>query len=656
MPGIATQFVILEQTIARLHAGNSKQQHVAGVMHDNLPFAYLGALGPALADFIPSDPPPPNTPSIGGTSPYTTLWKQIFAITGGDGTDADPGMFKILSTFRDFLAKIVPAAAAHDLGALKDLKNSGQLDAVVKMADLLKTLVDSFTPKVVTIGTAITAGMKPGVNVPVGKHIPNPVTWTAREWLFWKHPGRFATALVKRAQASNDPRFIAYSLGYLSSFAGNVAGSPFVNSIVGGAYRPQWWRHRWINNYVDTWVYGAHKSGATMMGDTPSMPYADWPGLCDAALHANIQLGPLDPVDVMARLRNGDPFPAVLPSDFADYWMRAWTDAYGAQLGRFQAKALNGAYVMTWMKLWFQTSGSVIGCNPAPPMTPPSHCDGNQPPWVDPFTAPPGDNGQGLAPPTPTFEHDPDVAETVTGIILAVLGVAAVCFGGGAAGAAAIAAGVGMIIDGELNFTWDKLNCDLYWYQHFLHNGVETLHNLTTLGAFTHEYPAKLAEDTTTINLLGAKIPFDSGKRVVRSQPRIVRAQAGEYPSKPWSGSLGTWPNAPTGADPGWEQELTTAYYVTAYPSFFVDDAANPVIPDGDVKTGGSWPPGFRVAPGKDSPVQVGNAVDNALDLIAHAGADLPDWNLDADRGMAALTWAFKDDTYTDPVSIVPEA
>ncbi len=662
MPGIATQFTVLERTIDRLQAsGDPYLKQLAQTIQANLPYAYLGAIGPALADFIPSDPPPPDIPSTGGGSPYTTLWKQIFAITGGDGTDADPGILKIISTFRNFLAKIVPAAAAEDLDALKDLRDSGELDDVVKMAETLKTLVDSFTPKVLTIGAAITAGMKPAVNVPVGQQVSHPAAWTAREWLFWKRPGRFATALVQRARASKDGRFIAYSLGYLSSFAGNVAGSPFINSIVGGAYRSQWWRHRWINNYIDVWVYGAYRTSATMNGDTPSKPYAQWPGLCDAKLHQKIQLAALDPVDVMTRLRTSAAFPAALPQDFADFWMTAWTDAYGNQVSRFRAEALNGAYVMTWMKLWFQTSGDVIGCNPAPPMTPPTNCSGEQPPWVDPFTAPLGDNGEGATPPQPTFEQDPDVGEIVTGAVLALLGLASLFFGGGVAGAAAIAIGAGLIVDGVLTFTWDELRCDLYWYQHYLHNGVTVLHNLVTLGGFTHPYPAELALDTTTMSLLGSPYSFSSGKRVVRSQPRFVRAPVlgvdvpREYPSKPWSGSLGTWPNAPTAADPGWEQPLTTAYYVQAYPTFFVDDSANPLTPTSDVKTGGAWPPGFRAALGQQTPVQFGNAVANAVDLIKQAGADLPDWNLDADRGMASLTWEFEAGIYTDPVKIVAE-
>jgi hypothetical protein len=669
MPGIATQFVILERTIDKLTAsGDPMLIQVAALLKDpnNSPYAFLGAIGPALADFIPSDPSDPNRPST-PSSPYASVWGQVLSIAGGDGTSANPGALKVIGDFKRILAKAVQIAQDEDLGALKDLRDSGEADAIKNLAAALKTIVDSMLPRVAAIGSGITTGMKPGVNVAPGQPTPPAVTWTAREWMFWKHPGRFATALVNKAKSApykSDPRLLAYAYGYLSSFAGSAVGSPFVNSTIGAAYRQQWWRYRWVNNYVDTWVHGKYASGATMAGDTPTPPYAQWPGLCDAKLEDRISIGSIDPVEIMQHLREGTPFPSVLPPSFGDFWMDAWTSAYGPPPlgGRFRAQALNGAAIMTWMKLWFQTSGDVIGCNSAPPMAPPDGCDGGAPSWVDPNV--PGDNGSGQTPGLPEPESKPDVGEIVSGIILALLGVAAVIFGGALLGAEAVAVGIALVIDGATEINWAKLRCDLYWLQMYLYNGLKALHDLMTLGAFTHPYPSELALDTTTIQLLGIPYIYNSGKRIVKSRvlfpsssvANVGKDSMGPFPSKPASGGLGDWVKMPTVAVPGIEEPQTTAYLTSAYPTFFIDDdAANPLTPKTDVKTGGSWPPGERRAPGSTLPVQFGNAVANAVDLIAHAGADLPDWNLDADRGMASLTWQFKNSTYTDPVQIEQE-
>ncbi len=659
MPGIATQMVILERTIERMaNSGDTAQEDAAQIMKDHHPYAYLGAIGPALADFIPGDPIDPSMPSL-GNSPYASVWAQVLAIAGGDGSATDPGALSVIGQFKFFLNKIIGIVDDEDLGALKDMRDNGEVAQIETLAASLKVIVDGLVPRVVAIGSGITQGMKPAVNVATTQPTPIPETWTAREYLHWKRPGQFAQALAARARASGDPRFLAYAYGYLCSFAGSVSGSPFVNSTIGASYRQQWWRYRWVNNYVDTWAFGYYSSGASMSGDAPTPPYKNWAALCDAGLQKRLDFGSIDPVEIMKDLREGTPFPKLLPDDFADYWMTAWQDAYGPPpLGsRFGASLLNGAMIMTWMKLWFQTSGEVIGCNPAPPMAPPGDC-GGAPSWVDPNV--PGDSGSGEQPAIPQPESDPDVGEIVTGIILALLGAASLFFGGGLAGAAAIGIGVGLVIDGATEINWAKLRCDLYWLQMYLYNGLKALHDLMTLGAFSHPYPSELALDSTTVSLLGIPYTYDSGKRLTKSRilgPEKLMSELhiefdGRFPAERWSGGLGDWVQTPTGI----EQPETTGYLNRAYPPFFIDDdSANPLTADSDVVTGTTWPPGERRLPGSDVPVTFANAVANAITLIAKAGDPLPDWNLDADRGMAWLTWAFENGLLSDPVAVEPE-
>jgi hypothetical protein len=92
-----------------------------------------------------------------------------------------------------------------------------------------------------------------------------------RDLLHWRRTGRFLRVLLESAQGDSET---AYANGYLSSYAGKVCGSPFINSIAWGPYRTTWWRNRWIANWVDAWVYGAYSDNITMSGDTPSVPYA----------------------------------------------------------------------------------------------------------------------------------------------------------------------------------------------------------------------------------------------------------------------------------------------------------------------------------------------------------------------------------------------
>jgi hypothetical protein len=639
MPGIATQFVVLERSIARLSSSaDADLRTIAQTMRDHPQYAYLGAIGPTLADFIPSDPLPPGT--LGGNQ-YLNIWKQVFGVVGDDMVVA-MGLTSVLKRMIGFLDKLEPIAAAEDTDALKAMAD--ELDVITQTADALKNIVNQIPLLAVIIGSGIGVGMKPPLCAPVGSAVPPWELWKVREVLFWKKTGAFAEALVNRARASADPRFLAYAYGYLTSYSANVVGSPFVNSIIGGPYRSQWWRHRWIGNYVDAWVYGAYGIGATMNGDTPSPLYNEWPNLCDASLQDRIAMGPIDPQDIMRRIWNGDPFPSVLPDDFGQFWFSAFTDAYGVPpLGYpVTAASLNGAYLMTWMVLWFQTSGEVLGCNPTPPLNPPDNC-GAAPSWSDPTV--PGDSGSGSTPPSPEIEIDGDTGAIVSGAILAILGAVLLFTPAWPLGATAIADGAVLIIEGWPEANWSKLRCDLYWYRMYLYNGLNALHEIMTLGAIAHPYARELADDETVLSLLGTEIRFDSGKATVQS--RLARG----FPAACWDGAISTWTQRPDSV----ELPPNIGYLSTAYPSFFVDDdAANPLA-NGDVKTGPAvWP--IRLAPGGGVPVQFGNSVANAVDLFQQIGSALPNWNLDGDRGLAHLTWQFENGVVSDPVEIEPES
>jgi hypothetical protein len=178
-----------------------------------------------------------------------------------------------------------------------------------------------------------------------------------------------------------------------------------------------------------------------------------------------------------------------------------------------------------------------------------------------------------------------------------------------------------------------------------------------SLGALHHPYASELAQDDYVLTLVGSDFQFDSAKKVVRSQ----QLREG-FPAKPWDGSLlplsQLWIQRPSR---GSENPQTTAYLADAYPSFFVDDDALNPLANGDIKTEaplGAAPDGGRLrhqvtAAGANLPVQFGNAVANAVDLLTHG--TFPDWNLDADRGLAYVTWQFKGGMYTDPVQLEPE-
>ncbi len=643
MPGTACHFTILNQLRAELpnHTGLAD---VRNAIEAHPEWAHLGAVGPALADFMPG---------TRGTNPYVDIWSEVFSLIG-DGMRVDKGALTIVREVKAFLEAADPILAAEDEAALETL----DLDTVKNVGDDLQAVFDQIQPVALSIGANILANMRPAVNVGKGNPVPPSQFWRLREYLFWKRPGTFTKTLVQKMTGSGDARFEAYAYGYLMSYAANVTGSPFVNSSIGAPYRNHWWRFRWVNNYIDAWVFGKYGANASMggpTGDDPAPPYGDWPSLCDANLHDAIALASHDEADLMIKVFKGETLSssssAPLPAQFTQLWIDAFDEAYGSPPAPIRdivtAQNLNDAYLLTWLTLWFQTGSDSLGCNPAPPLSPPTDC-GAEPPWVSPAVSGSGTSVSVPTPETPEIENDPDVAQIITGILLALLGAGAIFAGNLAAGGGLLALGIQQIIDGAIEPDWDLLRCYSHWYKWYLHNALKALHEILSVTAFRHPAAAELASPTTMSAFFpGFVDPYDSGRTVTRSR-RLIKALGveGSYPAPAWTGGF-DWMNRPTGL----EQPSTTAYLTQAYPDFFVDSTANP-LSGGEVRLGGVWP--LRIdASGTE--VQFGNAVENAIDLYSHLGDDLPNWNLDADRGLAYHAWQFLADIYSDPIGIEPE-
>jgi len=193
--------------------------------------------------------------------------------------------FSALTDIRRMINQLRVIVNAKDTGAICDLKDTDFTTRMKNAASDFQKMVMQIEPQALQIAGIIGIGVKPDVCTDSPSDpVPDPSTWTMRDYLHWKRTGKFVKTLIE--QANGDPRFLAYAYGFACSYAGDVCGSPYVGSSVGGPPRTQWWRHRFVNNYVDTWVFGYYKAGATMNGDDPTPPYNSWPDLCNTSSQA----------------------------------------------------------------------------------------------------------------------------------------------------------------------------------------------------------------------------------------------------------------------------------------------------------------------------------------------------------------------------------
>jgi hypothetical protein len=641
MPGIPSHFKTLELALQRMGgvpavaaARNTMQQHPE--------WAHLGALGPALADFIPGSR---------AENPLLDIWSEVFGLIG-DNMRVTNGLLGLLHRIQALLAELDPIIAAEDLSALQAL-GSDKLDLAKSVGDDLKAIFDQIPFIVLPIGSGIISKMRPHVNVPVGTAVPPSQFWELRNLLSWKKTGAFTANLYRAMRDSGDDRFLAYAYGYALAYVLRTVGGPFVASSVRGPYRTQWWRYRWVSNYVDAWIWGNYEAGAVMgASDEPNPPYAAWPNLCQADLHQRIALGQHDENDLMVRLFNGQPLSdaPILPPEFGELWITAFQKTYdpaGTSLN-LTPSALNDAYLMTWLVLWFQTASDGLGCNNPPDLTPPTGCS-DKPPWVDLVVSGDSSAPQVPVPDSPEIEADPDVGEIISGILLGLLGLGVAATGGVITGGFLIGQGITDIIEGANQINWAKLRCYVHWYRIYLYHALDALDEILVATTFRYPKASALGVDRTMPQYFSSFLdPYDSGKNITRSYPSDGKDRL--YPAAEWSGGF-DWVNPPT----SFESPYTVGYRTQAYPTFFVDAAANPLA-NGLVREPGLWPVRTDATPSGTVVTQFGNAVDNVIDLLQHVGEPLPDWNLDADRGLAYHTWDFQNGIRLDPVAIGPDA
>ncbi|MEU4769139.1 hypothetical protein AB0H12_38435 [Actinosynnema sp. NPDC023794] len=654
MPGIATHFTVLDLTLERLTAsGDPQLTAIADAINAEPAYANLGVIGPAIADFMPNGRVEGDISA--DPNPYAFVWKQIFGLLGGDESrfpGSGLGLHAVLVRMRRILDELSAVAEAEDCDRLEDIRDGNvpgvslaDIETTAKdFAKIINVLDPTSSPLIAEIASTITGRLKPAVTTAApADPVPPAEAWHARDFLHWRRTGAFIDALLDQANTSGDNRLLAYAYGYLIGYSANVCGSPFVNSCVGGPHRTQWWRRRFTNNFIDTWVHGRYaQSPRPDPDDAPTPPYQQWPSLCSANLQQRIELQPMDPGALLVDVKQNRDLPSgVLPDDFAQSWLAAFEAAHPApRPPGLAAEQLNGAYQMTWLMLWFQTSGEIVGCNFAAPMAPPDDC-GAAPGELDPFVPAPG-GGPSLP---PAFDDDlEDTAAVVCGIILAIMGGLALAAGSLVAGGASIA-GAAALLDCSNVVEWQKLRCQLFWYRTYLYNGLKGMNELLALVGFGYPYPEMLAEDEIVSDTL-AGLPFESGRNLVKS-----RGRKQQFPSKPWDGGLLTFNQRPTSANPGFETPETIAYLSQVYPSFFIDDDMNNPLSNGDVATEGAFPARLNA---QGDPTQFGNAVANAVDLLSRLGDERPGWNLDADRSLAHLTWELTGGYDPDAVSIQP--
>jgi AcrR family transcriptional regulator len=670
MTGIPTQFTIADLVVDELTASGG-----AVPSNADLPFYDLGAMAPQLADFLPAlvenGTAEPNSRLLG-------VWLPILQLLAGD--TATPGMYPTLKTLRDTLERFRTVTHEEDKFALLGMVDD--LNALTGLITTLQQQIQQIDGIRASVATAVVASR------PLPKVQPTR-DWRQRDTVHGSLTGRFLAELRTRAEASGDSRLVAFAAGASVAYAGTVTGNPFINGAVGGPYRSHWWRHRWVSNYVDSWVWGYYRTRPRVRanqqeivfsngGRVPVPPYAVWDNACGADLQRRVAIGGITVDAVFAAIRDNTALPAFLPSEVVSLWLDSYRAVYGTAgpggpPNGVDEGGLQSAYALSWLTLWISTSPEFLSCTPADQINYPDNC-GARPDWVE-VDGSVVVGGRLVPPPNIGQPMDPSVTEIISGILVALLAVAAFWTGNIGAGIALILAAVALIVDGATEPDWEKLRCHAEWVSVFIAKLENQFRDLLQLVGLGIPYTVQLAHNEIFFQTFGDVVPPTAALVNCRSP------FAGEtgYPRALWEPTnnlnqpKNNWNDYPT---EGPEMPGTRSYPGRSnWPLHFVDgfsfvDNGSSAVPryPGTQNNPISMRSGTPTVLSRDewderrgqillggSPEALfGNALEVALALLRASPDELLDWDLDGDRGMGFPTWFLASAT-TPPGAVTPE-
>jgi len=447
--------------------------------------------------------------------------------------------------------------------------------------------------------------------------------WYWFDFLHYRRTGRFASEMWKLAQGDDD--LMRYVLGYVSHIGADVVGHPFVNAVTGGPFRTHWHRHKLVENWIDAYARNRYRD----LKHT----------------RACLRLDPEEDVYVPNAISGSYYYRLVefpegkLPPKLAELLVKAMANTYDGidHPVPMTAADLDTTYRL-WLK-WFERSTTIGSARKPTPVPPPGSATVA---LITDYTSgfPPFPGGGGV--PSP---------------------------GGLADILAAILAFVKWLAD-TLSYTFDwiinhaadilllpvtEALATLKWFIYQIRKAIyeiyDNLRFILVLGAYIFPEPQDLLKNPWGKALLNTKFAHLTGG---------ATADFFQYPrSQEAHVAVGTTEHHlvyPATVREKEHAEPAPIPFHGVFPEAFISQVwpYDPVIEalyDCETPYGGSLKATHVVDQRTWKTPQFGNAIDFTARLITQRLDDLPNFNLDGDRGYGWKTWDSPD--ITDDPAVV---
>ncbi len=295
MPGPAAHLVIIDEQTKRVLADPSTfNGPLSEALDKHRAEAALGAIGPDMVFWA-------------DWNIYTPVVNTIFDI------------YKTLDEIYEALMAIWQPIQDH-IDKVLDAVSGGVVAELQETITIIEGIIKTAILRLITENVPILDELKP--HLQDNGAASSETAWNWLDYMHHRWTGEFNTELIRRAHASGRADLRAYAYGWLSHVTADVVGHAYVNTAVGGPWRSHWHRHFIQEKFMDSWVWGFYKGNTTMPTSvapgTIPFSYETWPNINGASLHNLVDVGDNMPghlqdliVDSLEAVYQGRPHPNV---------------------------------------------------------------------------------------------------------------------------------------------------------------------------------------------------------------------------------------------------------------------------------------------------------------------------------------------------------
>lgn len=273
---------ILDLVINKVTAQNPA---LGQILSDNKDIAYLGCIAPDIYFLAPDISDEQRDIMNWFLDAYDNVIRPILRIYENYIKPVEEGIEGLVEPVDDLLCN-----------AITSLAEDGE-DMISRAQDAMLMCLTSLMAKTINFFELFTPPIQEG---------QTESKWFWFDMLHYRNTSEYVMNLIKKLPGSDRPRDtyevgLAYAMGHLSHIAADVTGHAYVNQIVGGPYRSHNRRHHIMENFMDVWTYNKY-SGKELIGAKLHRKFTKGDTLDSLGTLRAVADGILDPPDRLRKL------------------------------------------------------------------------------------------------------------------------------------------------------------------------------------------------------------------------------------------------------------------------------------------------------------------------------------------------------------------